>query len=273
MKKILFFVLLISFSFEAHAASKMFPKQAAQAPVTQPKPVPEKTEEPPVVTPTPGVPALPKLAWDGAHPQSDVWTEFLLSELEATGKDMLNAKPADRATFCKKYDQLDQQGRKLFYAQFISKLAQFESDYIPSKVYVECSSKPTTYGKSGRFFASKGKWCIPGHAKDGGVAISRGLTQLSLESAQGYKCPLTEPSELHDPKKNLSCAVRIMNRFIPAPRQYEGATRGHNRIAQKVDGVWKGAAAYWAPLRDSSEYNRESLAAIVKYTSNLSICK
>lgn len=259
------FAILILLVF-ATAMTRKVP-QAAEVPAS---PAP-RAEEPSRTTEEPI--AAVKLAWDGKHPDTAKWTVYLLSELSTLGSDILHAIPEDRKLFCPKFDSLSSEQRKIFYAQLISKMAEFESNYKPETFMTECSSSPKTYGSDGKFFASRGKWCIPGHAKDGGVAISRGLMQLSLESAQGYKCPISEPKELHDPFKNISCAVRIMNRFIPAPRQYEGKIRGHNRIAGKIDENWKGASAYWAVMRDSSGYAKESYTSIKTYVSNLSMCK
>lgn len=210
-----------------------------------------------------------RLAWEGKHKDANLWSIFVMSELDKLGKDLLDSSPADRKEWCKRYDDLDRDQRRVFYAQLISKMVQYESNYKPETLFVECSKKQSTYGSSGKWFADRGMYCIPGHAKDGGVAISRGLTQMSLQSAQGYNCEVSEPKDLHDPFKNISCTIRVMNRFIPAPRQYEGKVRGHGRISGKVSGSWKGAGAYWSVMRCP----KDSCDSIKSYVSNLTICK
>lgn len=222
---------------------------------------------------------LPLLPW-GNSVTTEPWTRTLMAELASTGKDLLTAVPADIEAWCPRYSKQSSAERLEFWAQLIAKMTEYESGFNPAQIYVECSSVSSAYGASGKWFPDRGKWCIPGHKLDGGVAISRGLTQMSLESAQGYKCPLSSPAELHEPAKNLSCAVRVFNRFVPSPRQYEGAVRGHGRLAGKgSDGKWKGAAAYWAVMRETplvngkASYARKSHDNIRAYTRTLAFCK
>lgn len=263
MRYLIYLILMCGwFGCQAHAMQKK-PVQTVQ----ESAPAKQNPAPPEVVSSE-----IPKLAWHGKHADAKSWTEFLLSDLALTGKDLVASSPDDATLFCPKYKTLTAQQKIEFYAQLISKMTQYESGFKPESLMYECNKKKNPYG-SARYDSARG-WCMKGgHAKDGGYVISRGLIQMSLQSAQGYKCPLTDPSELHDPKKNLNCAIRVLNRFVPSPRQYEGAVRGHNRIAGKVNGSWKGGAAYWAVLRDSSGYAKESYTAIRNYTSSLPYCK
>jgi len=224
--------------------------------------------------PSPGVePTGLKLAWAGKHKDADKWTAMLMESLSTLGKDMTAANPLDAENFCPKYRSLDLSERREFYAQLISKMTQFESSYNPASFMYECNKKKNPYGSDGRWDEARG-WCMKGgHTLDGGYVISRGLMQMSIESAQGYHCDIKVPQDLHDPAKNLACAVRIMNRFIPAPRQYEGAVRGHGSVAgySATQEKWLGAAAYWAVIRDRSD--SESYPSIRAYTRGLAICK
>lgn len=215
---------------------------------------------------------VPRLAWNGKTLASDAWTIHTISEFKKN-PDILNSVPIDVAQFCPNYEKLSIDDRALFYAHLLSKMAEYESGFKPDRSYKECSFKESTYGSSGKWIELEGMWCIPGHKLDGGVAISRGLMQMSLESAIGYGCQVSSPSELHDAFKSISCAVKVFNRLVPKPRIVDGKTRGHGYIASKVDGSWKGASAYWAVVRDSSGYNKESSGKIKLYTSQLEYCR
>lgn len=221
--------------------------------------------------------ATPKLAWDGKHSDAAKWTAFIMKEIPVRLADAVKSTPKDIKSFCPSYAKQTSVERVEFYAQLVSRMIKFESNYKPEVTYTECSASPSTYGTSGKYFADRAAkglkpYCIPGHVKDGGIAISRGLGQMSLESSQGYKCPLSEPNELHDPYKNISCMLRVMNRFIPAPREYEGKVRGHGSLAgyDAANERWQGAAAYWSVMRDRKD--SESYPNIVSYLKALPIC-
>lgn len=253
MKKFLFLVFFM-------AGCSTAPKQEPTAPVQA---------ETPAVTAK-----APALAWDGKHADAAKWTAFVMKEIPVRMADAIKSVPKDIKAFCPSYAKLSSDQRVEFYAQLISRMAKFESSYKPDTFFVECSAKASTYGSSGKYFPERGAkpYCIPGSSKDGGVAISRGLLQMSIESAQGYNCPLSDPKELHDPYKNLSCAMRVMNRFIPAARQYEGKVRGHGSLAgyDSANERWIGAAAYWSVMRDRS--GSDSYPNIVSYLKALPLC-
>lgn len=243
--------------------------EAARQSEAQGNPRPFWPEAPSVPRGTP----LPKLDWAGKHPNADQWTAFVMKEIPVRMPDVLKSTPKDIKAFCPAYAKLTADQRTEFFAHLIARMTRFESSFKPETKFVECSSKASTYGKSGKFFEHLGKYCIPGHAKDGGIAISRGLLQMSLQSAQGYGCPYTEPAELHDPEKSLSCMMRVLNRFVPAPRQYEGKVRGHGSLAgyDAENERWLGAAAYWSVMRDRA--GSDSFPAIKSYLAGLPLCR
>jgi hypothetical protein len=93
----------------------------------------------------------------------------------------------------------------------------------------------------------------------GRKVISRGLLQISIESSHSYDCDLQSSEDLHDPLKNLTCGIRILNRWVKYDR----------RIAGKVSQSWRGGARYWAVLRSiGSPYK-----SILKASQKLSFCK
>ena len=185
--------------------------------------VESKTE---VVVPgtEPPPPAHPAAAWD-RQPEGRAWTDITHQAIEELGAALLTAVPEDIHDYCPRYAELGAAERRAFWVHVISVLARFESNYQPSVQYKES------------FADSKGE-----------SVISRGLLQISKESANGYGCKIGDAQELHDPTVNLRCGVRILARWIPKDQV----------IARQTGGKWKGAARYWSPFR--RDQSRETIA-------------
>lgn len=113
-----------------------------------------------------------------------------------------------------------------FYNVLLAALCQFESNYNPSETYTE------------DFDDASGR-----------KVISRGLLQISIESANSYGAGLTDPQQLHDPETNIRCAVLIMKRWL----KEDGVIQGGG------SGGWKGMSRYWSPFRKA-----DRIAAIQK---------
>lgn len=192
------------------------------------------------VEPAKVVAKLPALAWSGKHVDAEMWTESLVSYVPKLMSGALEVVPVDYRTFCPNFPKLDKSGRVLFYAHLVSKMAQFESGYKPATTYTES------------FNDARGK-----------PVISRGLLQISIESANSYGCGFTDAQELHRPYLNIACGLRILDRWIAR----DGTLAGYNSSIKK----WQGGARYWSVLRDLA--GKDSYPAIVKYLNGLSICK
>lgn len=168
---------------------------------------PAPIEEAPA-KPTPIV--LYKAGWNNIE-----WSWMVAKALDELGQDLMKSKPADLASYCPAAGD-----RKQCFIGILSSLAKYESGYKPASSYQES------------FKDSKGNY-----------VISRGLLQISQESANGYGCGITKAEQLHDPETNLRCGVRIMNRWIVR----DGAVAGGKTSA------WKGMARYWSPFRDAAK--------------------
>lgn len=177
-----------------------------------------------------------KPLWEAKIGNSIQWSMHVMQQLDVLGKDLLDVKIADSETFCPRYNSLNYQERKLFWTHMISIMTRFESNFNTMSKYTESFSDST-----------------------GNPVISRGLLQISIESGKAYGCPLNSAEDLHDPNKNLSCGIRILNRWL-----------GRNgRIAGKVGTTWQGGARYWSVLREG---NKESYNTIVSKSRNLKMC-
>jgi hypothetical protein len=206
---------------------------------------PVSTPSPTPVPPTMEGPALP---WKNAK-----WTEHLNAALSLHGKALVESKPADRVMWCPNYDKLTEDQRRGFYAVMIAEASRWESEWNPTLDTYECRKNSCVYEGGCQYVSGRGYCMKGGHALDGGLVVSRGLMQMSLASAQGIGCDLKVPIDLHDPAKNLVCTVKAFNRYIVNGGQ----------IATKVGSSWKGAAAYFAVFRGTTEYTSKSRAAIM----------
>ena len=174
-------------------------------------------------------PASATARW-GSAPPRDAWTQMALAAVDQVGSELWAPGfiPSDIQAYCPAYANKAVGDRKLFWVGLISSLAKFESNFDPAVTYQES------------FNDAQGR-----------PVISRGLLQISMESANGYGCGITQATQLHDPRTNLSCGVRIMNRQVPR----------HRVIAAQRQGRWLGAASYWSPFR--REDRRADLASWV----------
>ncbi len=168
-------------------------------------------------------------------PQGELWTRYTQEAIGMYGQGLLRSVPRDIERYCPRYVQLNRVGRGDFWVNLIAKLAYLESGYHPDATYTE------------RFYDNRGN-----------RVVSRGLLQISQESANGYGCGIDNPLWLDDPKINLSCGVRIMNRWI----QKDGV------VSAQVASKWRGLARYWSPFRDSKR-----LEKIATYTKGLPYCQ
>jgi hypothetical protein len=170
--------------------------------------------------------------WDDL-PRGAEWTAHVRGALADFGGPLLEAVPSDRAEYCPGFDAQTPLEREAFYVGLISRMARFESGFDPDTSFQES------------FTNSQGE-----------RVVSRGLLQLSHESANGYpNCRPVEDQELHDPATNLRCAVAILTRLVP-----RDATIGSGRA---------GGAAYWSVLRNTSDKRPR----IVEYTRALEVCR
>ena len=167
-------------------------------------------------------------------PEGNAWTVITQDAIERYGQGLMSVVPDDIENFCPRYLDLTRGEKGDFWVHLISKLAYYESNYNTNERYAE------------NFLDRNG---VP--------IISRGLLQLSKESANGYGCKIQNPLELYNPQTNISCAVRILTRWVTR----DGV------IVKKVGQHWRGIARYWSPFRNNKKQREIKL-----YTSSLRMC-
>lgn len=174
------------------------------------------------------------VAWSRVAGASE-WTTILYERIGAATA-LLRASPQDAARYCPGFAALDHSGRQAFYTGLVSIMAKYESGFDPEVRFQE------------RFADSSG-----------GLVVSRGLLQLSIESADAYTgCDPGSAEALHDPGVNLACAAAILNKLVSRDQAIGVVQRGD----------WKGGAAYWSVLRSNHPRNDE----IVRFTQSLPVC-
>jgi hypothetical protein len=161
-------------------------------------------------TPGGSVPPVEPTTYKADWPSGE-YTLILDKALDDLGADLLAYVPKDMHSWCP-----TRRDSKAFYIMLFSALARFESNFKPNASYTES------------FKDSKGNY-----------VVSRGLLQISKESANGYGCAIKDEKELHDPETNLRCGVRIAARWV----QRDGVIQG------KSGTTWQGMARYWSPFR------------------------
>ena len=158
------------------------------------------------------------LKWSHVAASKD-WDIHLKKALEEHGSELMDTVPADISNFSKKYKVMNYNQRLNFWAYLISIMSERESNFNPEAFYVEAFNDA-----------------------NGERVVSRGLLQLSIESARGYSCPVETGQDLHDPELNLICTVKIMKRWV----LNDGVISGQSGTS------WRGGARYWSVLRKDS---------------------
>jgi hypothetical protein len=173
-------------------------------------------------------PPEPFLSWPNQQ-----WADEALAVVRAEGLAAVHVK--DAKDFCP--NGLTERN----WVHLLAAMVKYESGFKPDTSYKECSKSKGTYGSSGKWFDAHKAYCIPGDPRDEGVAISRGLIQISIRSGNAYGCGLESPQELHDSATNLACAGKILKRW----------TAQDGVVAGGASGAWRGGARYWSVLRST----------------------
>jgi len=184
-------------------------------------------------TESPGL-AVDYALWKNASANKDgTWTVVAEKEVRAQGLQSL--EPRDMATFCPAYTRLSTDDRIKVWVYWMSAIAKYETkNFDPKEDYPD---KPE---------------------------ISRGLFQLSVGSASNkfYGCGPQTIKSLHDPKPNISCAVKTI-----------GALLKHDGVigTREPPAPAKGAAKVFGTLwPGKTNHPREN---IIRLTQSFPLCR
>lgn len=187
---------------------------------TENKPsAPVQDDGPIVVTPKPEpIPAEEyKYKWKNAK-----WTKILEDAIRFSKLANMPAKDWKQFHFKKNIGTIEE------WAKVMVEMAYWESKFKPEATYKE------------NFRNSKGQYIY-----------SRGLFMLSKESGNGYGCGFVSEKDVNDVKKNIECAVKIMERWLI-----------RDGVIHTDRSPYRGGARYWAVLRCNRDYTCKSLKAI-----------
>ena len=167
-------------------------------------------EKPPVVV----TPVVVKSSFPNQE-----WTDIAYKAIASS--KLASATPRDLKDFCPGKDSATS------FTVLMAAMAKYESNYNPNTEYRE------------NFKDVKGNYII-----------STGLMQISAESSKAYGCPVTGQAWLKDPKNNLECSVKILEKWIVN----DGVITG------KSGSKWLGVARYFSVLR----YKVNEIKAVMK---------
>jgi hypothetical protein len=167
------------------------------------------------------------------------WTRF--TEEAVKSSSLPKAVPADIDKFCPGYKSQNEADRITFWAGLISAIARPESNFKPETTYTEIFSDG-----------------------QGNKVVSRGLLQISIESANQarYACAIQKPEDLHDPKVNLACGVKILDYWIKKDNVL-ATYRGQKPV---------GGGRYWSTLRETTDPKKNHLPELTGFTRSLAVC-
>jgi len=146
---------------------------------------------------------------------SEMFDTYLVKALEKS--ELIKMSPEDEYLFGINNDPI------LFWGNIMVEMSYWESKWNPATYYKE------SFG-----------------------LYSRGLFQLSLVDGKRYGCNFITEQSVHNPKANIECAVKVMQKLI----------KQDNNIAGKHGNKWLGAARYFSTLRGTRDYTAKALTAI-----------
>lgn len=132
----------------------------------------------------------------------NAWQDQVRSAVESDQR-LASFAPTDAAAFCPSFTSLDESGRRAFWTNLLTAMAQQESGGDPTKV----------------------KWSL----FDSSVnrpAFRRGLFQISIEAAHShrYACDVSS-GELSTASANIACALTVLETEVSASNSIGGAGR------------------------------------------------
>ena len=127
----------------------------------------------------------PAADWDW-RPDAREWTEMAHVALVDLGSGLLTTTPRDIADYCPSYQRLNDESRRAFWVYLLSRLARIESNPDPGMNFTQSFN-----------------------GSQGNPVISRGLLQISKESANGYGCRIVDADELHDPEVDIRYRFKV----------------------------------------------------------------
>ncbi|MBU6375448.1 MAG: transglycosylase SLT domain-containing protein [Bdellovibrionales bacterium] len=161
--------------------------------------------------------------WERPNGANVEWSDFAFNEIRRQGDVLTQSAPQDINEFCPIYPSLRDDEKREFWVYFISTIAELESSHRPALFYQES------------FRDSSGQ-----------LVVSRGLLQMSLQSANAYGCGFKTSADLHDPFQNLSCGIKILSRWIGRD----------GRITGQGSKGWMGGGRYWSVLRTEKKLSQ-----------------
>lgn len=167
------------------------------------------------------------LSWETKHPTNATWTKITVAAIEKHFQKLNLAE--DTELFCPEYTFLKDETKKLFWSEFVSSMAFYESGWNPYSQLTEISlGKDSVTGK---------------------IVTSEGLLQLSYGDTKWAKwCNFNWEEDnknnptvttILNPKNNLECGIGILANQIK---------KHHKIVIEK--------RAYWSILKINHKFQK-----------------
>ena len=175
-------------------------------------------------------------AWKLVNKDAE-WTR--ISKITVKHTNLINLIPKDIDKFCPNYQNLNSDEKAKFWVGLISIVTKPESNFDPRQTYTE----KTIFDKNGK------------------NVVSRGLLQISQESANAYGCNIQQEKDLHKPEINLNCGAKILSKLVTKDQVIGTYGPKTNKST--------GGGRYWSVLRERKGH----FPLITGFTNKLDVCK
>jgi hypothetical protein len=189
----------------------------------------------------------------GGHTWDPAWDQTIVAALP--GRMLSNDVPGDVEQACPRFYKLSVEQKAVFWAYFVQSVAVGESDLDPAAYYLE-DQQPLSR-VTGQHNYSQGLLQLSyGDAPSYGCGFDwdKDKEQLTIHSDDHTISGLKNPAlTINDPKANLECGVRILDRQLFDDRP--GNHAPHSVFT-------RGRSYYWSTLRvrdEGTEPNRYDL--------------
>ena len=171
------------------------------------------------------------MSWDSA-PEHVAWSHALIDAIRQRKSDLDAGNPD---AFIPGYAALPPDGQVKFWAEFVIAIAKYESTWNP---HAHLNEPPPL------------------------KVESVGLLQIAYEDAKQYHIdppPDHASKSLEDAATNLRCGVAILAQLVAQDGAVVGGKGDHSR----------GAARFWAVLRDGKSHKLAAIKALTKKNSGI----
>lgn len=190
-----------------------------------------------------------KPLWESARSGAS-WTKMLVESLKEHGKGLLAiTKLEDQSYFCPAYPKLSKAEREEFWVHLFNGIAKYESSFKASTTFDEKTRRNLRSGPINPHTHSQGLFQL----SYGSAAQKPYRNFCKFDFRRDRNKDLSDPSlTIYDPKKQMDCAVGIMNKWVSKDRSLGLSVRG--------------GARFWSTLRSTNPATAGVRASLKRFS-------